>query len=334
MSNIDKSTIIDTRIPVTILTGFLGAGKTTFLNYLIKEHPEKKFAVIENEFGEINIDKELIVSAENNIYELSNGCICCVLNDDLLNLLYDLLNSGKKFNHLIIETTGVADPGAVALNFITDFGVQQNYRLDGIIALADAVHLKQQLDETEEASKQIAVADLILLNKISEVDVQEVEALKSILYSINATAEIVLCNHAQTKGVNCLNMKAFSAKHILTTNFENTPAPSLMQQLTGVKTHKHTDIKSVSVILSGVINPIVFDNWMTVMLFSSSLYRVKGILNMATFDKKFIFQSVGSQFVSELGPEWGNEERVNKMVFIGKGIDEKVIREGLNKCLI
>jgi G3E family GTPase len=324
---------VDTRIPVTIITGFLGAGKTTLLNYLIKEYPEKKFAVIENEFGDTNIDSELIVSTDNNIFELSNGCICCVLNDDLTNLLYDLSDSKKEFNHLIIETTGMADPGAVALNFISDFGIQQKYRLDAVIALADSIHLKHQLTETEEAARQLAIADIILLNKISSVDIEELEEVKTIIKDINHTAPLYLCDHSAPKGINILNVKAFSAKFVLATNFEAYEQPSVMKKnLT--KEHTHTDITSLSIVLNGTLHPIIFDNWITLMLFSSTLFRIKGILNMDTFDKKFIFQAVGSQFVSELGPGWGEEERVNKIVFIGKKLNKKVIEEGFTKCLV
>lgn len=328
----EKNTI-DSRIPVTIVTGFLGAGKTTLLNHLIKEYPEKRFAVIENEFGEINIDSTLIVSKDNSVYELSNGCICCVLNEDLINLLYELLDSQKEFNHLIIETTGMADPGAVALNFITDFGIQQTFRLDGIVALADAVNLEKELAETEEASRQLAVADVILLNKSSSVSSEQLEQAKEIIRSINRIAVLSLCDYGVPRGINVLNLKAFSAKFVLATDFENYEAPSVMKQ--GLqKEHKHTDVNSISAVMKGKIHPIIFDNWITLMLFSSTLFRVKGILNMEGFDQKFIFQAVGSQFVSELGPEWGNEERINKMVFIGKNLNKKVIEEGFAKCIL
>jgi G3E family GTPase len=328
-----ENSIVDSRIPVTIVTGFLGAGKTTLLNHLIKEYPEKKFAVIENEFGEINIDSALIVSKDNSVYELSNGCICCVLNDDLVNLLYELLESKKEFNHLIIETTGMADPGAVALNFISDFGIQQKFRLDGIVALADAINLEKELEETEEASRQLGIADMIVLNKVSSVTDIQLEEAKKIIQSINHTASLVLCDYAAPKGVNVLNLKAFSAKFVLATDFEHYEAPSVMKQ--GLqKEHTHTDVTSISVVRKGSIHPIIFDNWITLMLFSSTLFRVKGFLNMEGFDKKFIFQAVGSQFVSELGPEWSNEERINKMVFIGKNLNKKVIEEGFEKCIL
>ena len=328
-----NNTLPDTRIPVTILTGFLGAGKTTLLNFLIKEFPEKKFAVIENEFGEINIDKELIISAENNIFELSNGCICCALNDDLVDLLYELLESGKNFNHLIIETTGMADPGAVALNFITDFGIQQRYRLDGMIALADATNLRQQLGEVEEVAKQLAVADLILLNKISSVTVEEAEELKTEIKNINPAAALYTCDYSAPKGLNLLNLKAFSAKFVLDTDFENYEPTSILKG-NPTKEHKHSDINSISIVMKGKLHPTIFDNWITLMLFSSSLYRIKGVLNMDTFERKFIFQAVGSQFVGELGPDWNAEERINKIVFIGKKLNRKVIEEGFSKCMI
>ncbi len=324
---------IDNRIPVTIITGFLGAGKTTLLNFLIKEFPEKKFAVIENEFGEINIDSELIINKENTVYELSNGCICCVLNDDLVNTLYELLESGKNFNHLIIETTGMADPGAVALNFITDFGIQQKFRLDGMVALADAREIKKQLEEVEEVAKQLAVADLILLNKMSAVSPEVLEDIKETIIGVNAAAKLCCCDYAAPKGVSLLNLKAFSAKYVLDTDFENYQPVSILKK--GLrKEHTHSDISSVSIVMKGKLHPIIFDNWITLMLFSSSMYRIKGILNMETFDKKYIFQAVGNQFVGELGPEWKEEERINKMVFIGKKLDRKILEEGFAKCML
>ncbi len=323
-------TKLDTRIPVTILTGFLGAGKTTLLNYIIKEYPEKKFAVIENEFGEINIDSALIVSQDKNVYELSNGCICCVLNEDLVNLLYELVESKKEFNHLIIETTGIADPSSIALNFISDMGIQQKFRLDGIIALADAVNLLKQLDETEEAAKQLAVADLVLLNKKTDAGLELEEKTKQAIASLNPLVKISSCDYAEPKGINVLDLKAFSAKAIVALDFD-IPVKSENKL---PKTNAHTSISSVSMQLPGKINPIVFDNWITVQLFSSSLYRVKGILNMELFDRKFIFQAVGSQFVSELGPEWGDEKRINKIVFIGKNINHQTIQDGFAKCIL
>ncbi|HWZ21596.1 MAG TPA: GTP-binding protein [Cytophagaceae bacterium] len=330
--NFEENIPIDTRIPVTIVTGFLGAGKTTLLNFLIKEFPKKKFAVIENEFGEINIDSELIVSSDNTIFELSNGCICCVLNDDLVTLLYELIESKRDFNHLIIETTGIADPGAVALNFITDFGVQQKYRLDAMVTLADAINLKQQLEEVEEVAKQLAVADVILLNKVSSVSSETLEELKSEIKIINQAANIYTCDYSAPRGVDILNLKAFSAKFVLDTDFENYEPVSIMKK--GLeKEHKHSDITSISIVMKGKLHPVIFDNWITLMLFSSSLYRVKGVLNMETFDKKYIFQAVGSQFVGELGPDWKEEERINKIVFIGKKLDRKILEQGFSKCM-
>ncbi|HSZ24580.1 MAG TPA: GTP-binding protein [Cytophagaceae bacterium] len=324
---------IDSRIPVTIITGFLGAGKTTLLNHLIKEYPEKKFAVIENEFGEINIDSELVINTGNNIFELSNGCICCALNEDLATLLYELLESKNKFDHLLIETTGIADPGAVALNFISDFGIQQRYRLDSIVALIDALNLKTQLVETEEAAKQIAVSDVLLLNKSSSVEPKELEDVIESIKNINHTALIHLCDYSAPRGINILAIKAFSAKFVLATDFENYEPPTILKN--GLeKKHIHSDINSVSITIKGKLNPIIFDNWITLLLFSSTLYRIKGVLNMDTFDKKYIFQAVGSQFVGELGPDWTNEERINKMVFIGKNLTKKILENGFAKCLI
>ena len=163
--------LLEDKIPVGIITGFLGAGKTTLLNNLIREYPDKRFAIIENEFGEIGIDSELVLNLDNShIRELANGCICCSLNDDLAGLVLDLLRTGPPFDHLLIETTGIADPSSVVQPFFSDPDIRSSFTIDGVICLVDALHFNHFSDQQEEVFRQVAMADLILLNKAGEVD--------------------------------------------------------------------------------------------------------------------------------------------------------------------
>ena len=317
----------DNRIPVTIITGFLGAGKTTLLNNIIKKNPGKKIAIIENEFGETSIDTELVVSAEGGLFEMSNGCICCALNNDLHEVLYKILQSDKKIDHLIVETTGIADPSPITMTFLSDISIQGKFRLDGTVTLVDVLHIEQQIKEAEEPARQIAVADVILLNKYSEAEKSGIKNIEEIISRMNPFAKLISCDRSKVEGFDLLNINAFSKKNILSLDF------SLAKKNIMPKPSVHTDIESHSFVFRGTINPVVFDSWMTILLFSSNIFRIKGILNMAAYDHKFIFQAVCSQFVGELGPEWESETRENKIVFIGKKLDRNMLEDGLNKSL-
>ncbi|HEY8402835.1 MAG TPA: GTP-binding protein [Cytophagaceae bacterium] len=337
------------KIPVTILSGFLGAGKTTLLNTLIKNNPEKKFGIIENEFGEISIDSELVVGADDGIFELANGCVCCTLNEDLIEVLNKLLSSEKKIEHLIIETTGIADPGPVALSFLSDYKIQNVFRLDAIITLADAEHIEQQLQDNEEARKQVAIADLILLNKTDKINDSHKEYLFQLLSSINPMAKIAAAHYGKVEDVDILNLGGFQKASVLTTKFEeieqiakrksfdNLKISDTAVNTTLISTSKnkpHTAIKSYSFVFNESLDILKFNLFIQYFLSQKNIviYRIKGILNFYGVDEKFILQAVNNQFVSESGGEWGKEERVSKIVFIGKKLDKELLQEGLQIC--
>ena len=202
--------IQDTRVPVTILTGFLGAGKTTLLNHLISKYSDKKLAVIENEFGEIGIDNELVIRPENGIFELSNGCICCTLNDELVTTLENLLNSPYSFNHLLIETTGIAEPDAIAAAFLATPDIQRTFRVDGVVCVADAPHVVGILEERDEARAQLTFADFVVINKASEVGAEEMQAIKALLRQVNPFADMEAVDYCRVESP-VLELRAYAA---------------------------------------------------------------------------------------------------------------------------
>ena len=329
----------DSRIPVTILTGFLGSGKTTLLNELIKQNPEKKFAIIENEFGEVNIDSELVVGVEDGIFELSNGCVCCTLNTELVATINSIIEKFPNINHLLVETTGIADPGPVANSFIADVSVQAKFRLDAIVALADAQFIEQQLVQHEEARKQIAMADTIILNKVDKCDSYLLETVANVIKRINPAAPIVHSSYGKVTDIDILNLHAFSASAVMKLNFALpriavTSGRFLAAKGKPTNHHTHSDITSHSIIIEQPLDILKFDTWMNLMLNfnAQNFYRIKGILNMEDFDQKVIFQAVNNQYVSESGGKWGDEERITKMVFIGKNLDKELLEQGLNQC--
>lgn len=336
------------RIPVTILTGFLGAGKTTLLNKLVKQNADKKLAIIENEFGEISIDHELVVGVEDDIFTLSNGCICCSLNGDLLQVLLKLINSNEKIDHLIIETTGIADPDPIALNFLTDEDVQMMFRLNAIVTLVDAINIEKQLVEHEEACKQVALADILLLNKIEHVEQCQKASIMNILKRMNPHAQIYQCNYGELGEINLLEINAYESKNIFKTLAEtnfNQPKPKkfsvasariksdsmLLKNYT--KPVKHSTVASYSFVFNDVLDILKFDRWIRLMLsYYPAIYRIKGILSIDEEEEKVVFQSVRDQFVTERAGLWGSEERINKIVFIGNNLDKKLIENGLKRC--
>jgi G3E family GTPase len=206
---------IDTRVPVTLLTGFLGSGKTTLLNRILSENHGKRIAVIENEFGEVGVDNELVIGAEEEIFEMNNGCICCTVRGDLIRILGNLLKRRDRFDAILIETTGMADPGPVAQTFFVDPDLQQKVRLDGIVTLVDTKHIGEHLGASREAQEQIAFADVIILNKIDLVSAEYVDVLRMRLHHVNPSAKLLTAHKAAIDLNLVLNVGAFELKRAL-----------------------------------------------------------------------------------------------------------------------
>jgi len=208
----------DTRVPVTILTGYLGSGKTTLLNYILTQQHGKRIAVIENEFGEIGIDHELVIQSEEEIFEMNNGCICCTVRGDLIRILGNLMKRRDKFDYVLIETTGLADPGPVAQTFYMDPELMSHLRLDGVVTLVDAHHVSQHLEESGEAARQVAFADTILLNKCDLVESKDLDALQSRLQQMNTQAKIHRTTNAEVDLERVLNLGGFDLDGALQTD--------------------------------------------------------------------------------------------------------------------
>jgi G3E family GTPase len=206
---------VDVRVPVIVLTGFLGSGKTTLLNRILHENHGKRIAVVENEFGEVGVDMELVIGADEEIFEMNNGCICCTVRGDLIRILGDLVKRRERFDYVLIETTGLADPGPVAQTFFLDDGLRETFRLDGIVTVVDAKHVAQHLSDSHEAQEQIAFADVVLLNKIDLVPSSEAESLEARIHEMNAAAKIYRTKDAAIDLSNVLNIGGFNVNRVM-----------------------------------------------------------------------------------------------------------------------
>lgn len=312
------------KIPVTIITGYLGAGKTTLINNLIQKHPEKKFAIIENEFGEIGLDGSFIIGADENIFELSNGCICCSLNVDFYKLINKLLSGDYDFNHLLIETTGIADPTSIVNAFLSDYDIIECFTIDAVVCLVDAVNVEDSIDSEPEARKQLTIADIVLLNKIDMVRQGYVDEIKSKIHNFNQLATIYSTSQADISGYNLLDTHQYSGKKI-------EQSVSSFKNLTflGSNTLEH-DIKSVEVAIPGSLDYERFRTWLDLILFFSDHrpYRIKGILSFKDVPEKCILHAIKDNYVFDKGDLWQpDEERYSKIVFIGRDIDNTKMEE-------
>lgn len=334
------------RIPVTIITGFLGAGKTSLLNKLIGKHPEKKFAIIENEFGETGIDGGLIATATDAIFELNNGCICCSLGDDFLHTLETLLGSSYEFDHLLIETTGIADPSGIVDAFISGNTVQERFRIDSVVCVADAENMEDLFDEQPEVRLQLALADLVLLNKTDCVHPSYLSHLTELIKQVAPMAKIVNTTFCNIDGAAVLDTNSFSGevvekstlsffgmnlqenKHAGQKSFVHNPHSQ-------ESTHKH-DISSVGFTFEGSFDVNKFGLWMQNYLYFNreNIFRVKGIMSFDQTEDQFIFHAVRSSFMFEVGKPWGNETRFSKLVFIGKNISGSELEANLLQLLV
>jgi G3E family GTPase len=319
-------------IPVTILTGFLGSGKTTLLNYILKQPHGQRIAVIENEFGEAGIDNELLVQDQGEqIIEMNNGCICCTVRGDLVRILGELAAKRKagtlRFDRVVIETTGLADPAPVAQTFFVDEDIVQSYLLDAIITLVDVRHAPQQLDEHHEAQEQVGFADHILLTKTDLESAEVIAALRQRLKRMNPRASIAESHKGVAQLEQILDIRGFNLSAILDIE------PDF---LTDVDHEHDDDITSFVFREKRPLDVTKVEDFLSavVQVHGAQLLRYKGILNVAGVDRRVIFQGVHMLMGTDLGQPWKPDElRESKMVFIGKDMPRDVLEQGFAKSL-
>ncbi len=294
------------KIPVTVLTGYLGAGKTTLLNRILSEPHGRKFAVIVNEFGEVGIDNELVVGADEEVFEMNNGCVCCTVRGDLIRIIDGLMRRKGKFDGIIVETTGLADPAPVAQTFFVDDNVGKKTKLDAVVTVADAKWLKERLRDAPEAKNQIAFADVILVNKtdlVADADLREVEAR---IRGINPYAKIHDHDHDHHHDHG------------------------------GLKHYHDEEMQSLAVRSDKPLDPDKFFPWIQNLVAQEGqkILRCKGILSFKDDPERFVFQGVHMILDGDHQRAWKDgEERLSRAVFIGRELPEEMIRKGFAECV-
>jgi len=347
-SNADK-------IPVTVLTGYLGAGKTTLLNRILSEPHGKKYAVIVNEFGEIGIDNELVVNADEEVFEMNNGCICCTVRGDLVRIIDGLMRRKGKFDAIIVETTGLADPAPVAQTFFVDEAVGARTKLDAVVTVADAMWLKDRLKDAPEAKNQIAFADVILINKTDLVTPEELRDVEAHIRALNPYARLHRTERAKVDIAEVLGRNAFDLDRILDIepNFlegedhdhdhghhhdhsHDDHGAHNHHHGNGIKHYHDEDMQSVSLRCDKPLNPDKFFPWVQDLVATEgqNILRSKGILSFKDDPERFVFQGVHMILDGDHQRPWrADETRDSRIVFIGRNLPADKIRQGFESCI-
>jgi G3E family GTPase len=358
-----------TKIPVTVLTGYLGAGKTTLLNRILSEQHGQRYAVIVNEFGEIGIDNDLVVGADEEVFEMNNGCICCTVRGDLIRIVEGLMKRKGQFDAIIVETTGLADPAPVAQTFFVDEDVQERARLDAVVTVADAKWLSDRLKDAPEAKNQIAFADVIILNKTDLVNAAELAEVEGRIRAINPYAKLHKTTRCQVPLDAVLGRNAFDLERILEIEPEflacgpdcDDPHHDHAHHghdhghhhhghdhhghdhhgndhgASNLKVYHDEEMQSVSIRLDGDIDPNKFMPWINdlVQREGPNILRSKGILAFKDDPKRFVFQGVHMILDGDSQREWKpGERRESKVVFIGRNLKEDELRKGVQSCAV
>src|SRR5437660_6505012 len=346
---------ISRKIPVTVLTGYLGAGKTTLLNRILSENHGKKYAVIVNEFGEIGIDNDLIIGADEEVFEMNNGCVCCTVRGDLVRIMEGVMKRKGKFDAIIVETTGLADPAPVAQTFFVDEDVQKNARLDAVVTVADARWLSDRLKDAPEAKNQIAFADVIVLNKTDLVSKGELSEVEARIRGINPYAKLHRTERCKVALADVLERGAFDLDRIL----EIEPAfleaddhdhdhdhhehshddhhDDHSHSHGGLKHYHDEEMQSLSLRTDKPLDPTKFMPWLQQLVATEGqkILRSKGILAFSDDDDRYVFQGVHMMLECDHQRAWKDgEPRESRLVFIGRELPEQRIRDGFENCIV